>query len=148
MVIVFLLASAKAVIREFSDSFDLCRHLILNDHWSSRGWFLVALLHSSKKNYKESIKAINRSIKAKQNTTCLMAKNQRLRLQLVKTIILTKGHESDLAFAEFQVLLRELFDERRDFQFQKVTFLTSNTSIKIPVFYCENLRKNTHNIPI
>jgi len=136
--IVFLLACAKAVVREFSDSFDLCRHLLLSDHWSSRGWHLLALLHTSRKNYEEAIKSINRAFQSSDCINQSCAKNHRLRLRLVKAIILTKAQESDQAFAQYQIILRSLFKENEDFKFEKVISLMSQNTINIPIFILEN----------
>jgi len=149
--IVFLLACAKAVVREFSDSFDLCRHLLLSDHWSSRGWHLLALLHTSRKNYEEAIRSINRAFQASDYTKQSGIKNHRLRLRLVKAIILTKAHECDQAFAQYQVIFRSLFKEHEDFKLEKVTSPMSQNTISIPFFNPENTAstkpiKNNHTI--
>jgi tetratricopeptide (TPR) repeat protein len=89
--IIFLLACAKAVVRELSDSFDLCRHLLLKDNWCSAGWHLLALLHTSRKNYEEAINAITRAFHVDDYTKPSVAKNQRLRIRLSKAIIMTKA---------------------------------------------------------
>jgi len=137
--IIFLLACAKAVVREFSDSFDLCRHLLLKDNWSSAGWHLLALLHTSRKNYEESINSVNKAFHVDDCSKPSVAKNQRLRLRLSKAIILTKAQESEQAFAQFQILLRSLFNEHHDFRLEKVTSIISQSTIHVPLFHCENL---------
>jgi len=136
--IIFLLACAKAVVREFSDSFDLCRHLLLKDNWCSAGWHLLALLHTSRKNYEESINAINKAFHVDDCSKPSVAKSQRLRLRLSKAIILMKAQESEQAFAQFQIILRSLFNQHHDFRLEKVTSLISQSTIYIPLFNCEN----------